>query len=223
MTRNKARILSRKRPEVIAETLYNQGVTIDSLTQKVKRLEIQIAKRSKHSSNSHKPPSSDDITKPKSKTKKKKKEGKRSIGGQPGHPKHERPPFPDEEIHTFYDYTVTRCPRCNGQVEPMDHQEPKGIQQGEILEIPLVKEEHISYPMWCEECQKIHYGSFPPEVVKAGLFKERITALVAYMKHGGHASFSTIRKFIRDILSLQVSRGYLRKMIQKVGPSLEAP
>jgi len=168
MTRNQARILSRKRPEVMAETRYNQGGTIDSLTQQVKRLEIQIAKRSKHSSHSHKPPSADDITKPKSKTKKKKKEGKRSIGGQPGHPKHERPPFPEEEIHTFFDDTVTRCPHGNGPVESMDHQEPKGIQQGEILEIPLVKEEHIAYPMWCEACQKIHYGPFPPEVVKAG-------------------------------------------------------
>ena len=223
MTRDQARILSRKRPELIEETLYNLSATIDSLIKKVKELETQIAKRSKNSSNSHKPSSSDDITKPKSKTKKKNKKGKRSIGGQPGHPKHDRPPYPEEEIDAFSDYTVTRCPHCNGQVEPMDSQEPKVIQQVEILEVPLVKEEHISYPVWCEECQKIHYGSFPTEAVKAGLFQEKITALVAYMKFVCHASYSTIRKYIRDILSLKVSRGYLRKGIQKVGQSLEAP
>ena len=64
---------------------------------------------------------------------------------------------------------------------------------------------------------------FPPEIYKEGLFKERLTSLVAYMKNVCHASFSTIRKFIRDVLGEKVSRGYLRKVIEKVSQSLEAP
>jgi transposase len=64
---------------------------------------------------------------------------------------------------------------------------------------------------------------FPPEVVRAGLFKERISALVAYMKHVCHASFSTIRKFVRDVLGERISRGYLVKVIQKVSRSLDRP
>jgi hypothetical protein len=63
---------------------------------------------------------------------------------------------------------------------------------------------------------------FPPEVYKEGLFKERLTSLVAYMKNVCHASFSTIRKYIRDVLGEKVSRGYLRKVIEKVSLSLEA-
>lgn len=221
MTGEEAHAICRQGQQTIVDILCQQSATIDALTKKVKDQEIQIAKLSKNSSNSHKPPSSDDLTKPKSKTKGKKKKGKRSIGGQPGHPKHERPPFPEEEINAFYAYAVTRCPHCNGQVEPMENQEPKVIQQVEIKEIPLWKEEHISYPMWCENCQQIHYGAFPPDVVKAGLFQEQLTALVAYLKHVLHASFSTIRKYFRDILSLPVSRGYLRKLIQKTGQALE--
>jgi hypothetical protein len=65
--------------------------------------------------------------------------------------------------------------------------------------------------------------AFPPEVYKEGLFKERLTSLVAYMKNVCHASFSTIRKYIRDVLGEKVSRGYLRKVIEKVSQSLEAP
>ena len=64
---------------------------------------------------------------------------------------------------------------------------------------------------------------FPEEVVKAGLFKERMTALVAYMKYVCHASFSTIRKFVRDVLGEKVSRGYLRKVLAKVTSSLNDP
>ena len=63
----------------------------------------------------------------------------------------------------------------------------------------------------------------PPEVVKEGLFKARITATVAYMSNVCHASFSTIRKFFRDIVGETVSRGYLSKVIQKVSQALERP
>ncbi|WDN88817.1 transposase [Desulfosarcina sp. BuS5] len=93
----------------------------------------------------------------------------------------------------------------------------------ELPELPIIKEEHRSYPVWCEKCQQIHYMPFPANIVKEGLFKERLTALVAYMKNVCHASFSTIRKFIRDVLGENVSRGYLRKVIEKVSQSLEAP
>ena len=92
LTREEARKISRQSPKEIEDTLCQLSATNESLIKKVKALEKQIAKLSKNSSNSHKPPSSDDITKPKSSNKKEKK-GTRSIGGQPGHPKHERPPF----------------------------------------------------------------------------------------------------------------------------------
>jgi transposase len=43
------------------------------------------------------------------------------------------------------------------------------------------------------------------------------------MKHVCHASFSTVRKFIRDVVGIEVSRGYLSKLIQKVSASLDRP
>lgn len=223
LTREEARKISHQSPKEIEDVLCQLSATIESLIKKVKALEKQIAKLSKNSSNSHKPPSSDDITKPKSPTQKKKKKGKRSIGGQPGHPKHERTPFSEDEIDDFHEYISSCCPHCNGPVHITFDQDPQIIQQIEILEMPIVIEEHRSYPMWCEACQKIHYQPFPPDVIQAGLFKERLTAFVSYMKHVCHASFSTIRKFIRDILSIKVCRSYLRKVIEKVGRSLQAP
>jgi hypothetical protein len=47
-----------------------------------------------------------------------------------------------------------------------------------------------------------------------------LTALVAFMKGVCHASFSTIRKFLRDVVRVDVSRGYLAKLIHKVSLSL---
>jgi transposase len=220
MTHDEALALYTAGRKVVAKLLCDLSNTIESQQEQIKALEVKVAKLSKNSSNSSKPPSSDDITKPTSK--KKTKKDKRKIGGQPGHERHDRPLFAVEEIDKFHPYILATCPDCHGEVSIMDG-EPRIIQQVELIEIPLIREEHRSYPVWCPKCGKIHYMPFPPEVYKEGLLKERLTSLVAYMKNVCHASFSTIRKYIRDVLGEKVSRGYLRKVIEKVSRSLEAP
>ena len=220
MTHDEALALYNAGPNFVVKMLCDLSNTIESQQKQIKALEVKVAKLSKNSSNSSKPPSSDDITKPKSN--KKKKKGKRKIGGQPGHERHERPLFAEKEIDKFHPYILTTCPDCHGGVSVMNGK-PRIIQQVELIEVPLIREEHRSYPVWCPKCGKIHYMPFPPEIYKEGLFKERLTSLVAYMKNVCHASFSTIRKYIRDVLGEKVSRGYLRKVIEKVSLSLEAP
>ena len=220
MTHDEALALYTAGRKVVAKLLCDLSNTIESQQEQIKALEVKVAKLSKNSSNSSKPPSSDDITKPTSK--KKTKKGKRKIGGQPGHERHDRPLFAVEEIDKFHPYILATCPDCHGEVSIMDG-EPRIIQQVELIEVPLIREEHRSYPVGCPKCGKIHYMPFPPEVYKEGLLKERLTSLVAYMKNVCHASFSTIRKYIRDVLGEKVSRGYLRKVIEKVSRSLEAP
>jgi transposase len=222
MTKDESLALYNAGPKVVVKILCDLSRTIESQQMQIKALEIKIAKLSKNSSNSSKRPSSDDITKPKIKNQKGQKNGARKIGGQPGHERHDRPPFTDSEIDKTHPYILTACPVCNGEVSMLDTP-PRIIQQMELVEVPIIKEEHRSYPVWCDKCQKIHYMPFPVNVVKEGLFKERLTAMVAYMKNVCHASFSTIRKFIRDVLGEKVSRGYLRKVIEKVSQSLESP
>jgi transposase len=50
-----------------------------------------------------------------------------------------------------------------------------------------------------------------------------MTALIGYLKGACHASFSTIRKFLRDVVQLTISRGQLAKIIAKVSRALERP
>jgi transposase len=219
VTHDEALALYNAGAKVVTKILCDLSNTIESQQEQIKVLEVKVAKLSKNSSNSSKRPSSDDITRPRSS---KKKKGKRKIGGQPGHDRHDRTPFSPEEINRVHNYILPACPHCHGEVIIMDG-EPRVTQQIELVEVPLIREEHRSYPVWCPTCGKIHYMPFPPEVYKEGLFKERITALVAYMKNVCHASFSTIRKYFRDVLGETVSRGYLRKVIEKVSQSLEAP
>jgi hypothetical protein len=51
----------------------------------------------------------------------------------------------------------------------------------------------------------------------------RLTALIGYMKGVCHASFSTIRKYPRDVVGITISRGELRKIVGKAADALEPP
>lgn len=191
----------------------------ETLSAKVEALEAELAKAKKHSGNSSKPPSSDIVKPPKKATEDGKK---RKQGGQPGHPRHERPPFAPEEVDRAWEYSLDQCPDCGGGLQPGE-EAPRVIQQVEILTCPVRIEEHRGLAHWCPACQKVHYASLPAQVVKSGLAGPRLTALVAYMKGACHASFSTIRKFLRDVAGVSISRGQLRKLVGKAAASIAEP
>ncbi len=185
--------------------------------KRIATLEAELAKALKNSSTSSKPPSSDIVKPPKAKGKKKRKQG-----AQPGHPKHERPPFSPDEVDETHEHTLDACPDCDGALVP-GKEAPRVIQQVEVVEKPIRIEEHRGLPYWCANCEKIHYAPFPKVVKKGGLFGPGLTAQVAYMKSAGHASFSTIRKYLRDVMGLDVSRGHLNNVLRKVADALEEP
>lgn len=203
--------------DVVVKTLCDLSDTIETQKAQINTLEIKVATLQKNSSNSSKSPSSDIIS-----PKHPKGNNKRKIGAQPGHKKHERPLFSPEEITFINEYKLENCPVCGTEGIILDLP-PKIVQQVELERAPVIKIENRMYAIWCEKCQKIHYAPLPPEVVREGFFKARITATVAYMSNVCHASFSTIRKFFRDIVGINVSRGYLAKVIQKVSQALEHP
>jgi len=200
------------------ERWYQQRIA--ELEQQVARLMEQVARLSKNSSNSSKPPSSDIVKPPKPAPKGKNKKKRRKIGGQPGHLKYERESFSVEEVDGIWDYGLDCCPNCGGRVTRAKD-EPRVVQQVEVVKSPVRIEEHRSLAYYCRRCDKIHYAPLPPNVRKGGLVGPRLTALVAYLKCACHASFSTIRKFLHDVLKVTISRGQLTKVIRKASRALK--
>jgi transposase len=225
MTPEQARAIYFAGQDAVVTSLCERDAQVQALQQDIQVLQRKIAQLSKNSSNSSKRPSSDDITKPRGGKKPRgpDKTGN-PIGGQPGHWKHNRAPYPPEAISHTHEHESLDCPLCGAlDILWIEDLPPRVIQQTEIKEVVVIREEHRAYAYWCEACGQIHYAEFPPAVRKEGLFKARLTALVAYLKNLCHASFSTIRKFLRDVVGEPVSRGYLAKIIQKVSQSLERP
>src|SRR5512142_1044649 len=193
-----------------------------ALKEIVARLSQQLAAARKDSTNSSKPPSSDIVKPPKPPL----PEGqeRRRAGGQPGHPKHERAAFPPESINGgIFDHHLDSCPSCGHDLQPALTIAPRVVQQVDIREVPLSIQEHRSHPGWCPHCQRMYEAPLPPGIERGGLVGPSLTTLIAYLKGACHASFSTVRKFLRDVVQVTISRGELARIIGKVSRALERP
>src|SRR5574339_1159555 len=189
--------------------------------QVVAQLGQQLAAARKDSSTSSKPPSSDIVKPPKPPPE---GQDRRRIGGQPGHPKHERVALPPELINDgSFDYRLDSCPSCGHDLQSMRTIAPRVVQQVDVREVPLSIQEHRSHPGWCPHCQKMYEAPLPLGIERGGLVGPSLTTLIAYLKGACHASFSTVRKFLRDVVRVTISRGELARIIAKVSRALERP
>src|SRR3954453_12414747 len=193
-----------------------------ALKQVVARLSQQLAAARKDSSTSSKPPSSDIVKPPKPPPPQ--GQDRRRIGGQPGHPKHERAAFPPEAVNAgTFDHRLALCPSCGLDLHPTLTIAPRVVQQVDIREVPLSIQEHRSHPGWCPHCRKLHEAPLPAGIARGGLVGPSLTTWIAYLKGACHASFSTVRKFLRDVVRVTISRGQLARIIAKVSRALERP
>src|SRR5438309_3162214 len=156
------------------------------LKKVVAELSRQLAAARKDSSTSSKPPSSDIVKPPKPPP----PEGqdRRRIGGQPGHPKHERVAFPPESINGgSFDYRLVSCSSCAHDLQSMRTIAPRVVQQVDVREVPLSVQEHRSHPGWCPHCQKTYDAPLPSGVARGGVVVPLLTPLMACLKGGSHA------------------------------------
>jgi len=187
---------------------------IKQLREYIKILEEKIAQLEKNSNNSSKPPSSD-IVKPLKVIRRLGR--KRKRGGQHGHRKFSRQPFESEQVDEVVEYEL-RDKDAVG-LKPLD--EWFVIQQIELPEKMYKVIEHRARKYLEPVTGKIHIAPMPDEIRKAGLLGADITAAVAFMKGGCHMSYTTIQQFFKELFELDISRGMLCKVAQKVSQSLQ--
>src|SRR5574342_886984 len=69
----------------------------------------------------------------------------------------------------------------------------------------------------------MYEAPLPLGIERGGLAGPSLTTWIAYLKGACHASFSTVRKFLRDVVGVTISRGELARIIGKVSRALERP
>jgi transposase len=193
-----------------------------ALKEVVAQLSRQRAAARQDSSTSSKPPSSDIVKPPKPPP----PEGqdRRRIGGQPGHPKQERVAFPPASVTGgSFDHRLDTGPSCGQDLRPARTIPPRVVQPVDIGAVPLSIQEHRGHWGWCPHCQKMHEASLPPGIERGGLVGPSLTTRIADLKGAGHASSSTVRKFLRDVVRVTIARGEWARIIATVSRALERP
>ncbi|MEA3644150.1 MAG: DUF6444 domain-containing protein, partial [Lamprobacter sp.] len=104
MTPEQAQAIYAAGEQAVIDRLCALDAQVQSAQQEIDTLQRKLAQREKNASTSSKRPSSDDLTKPHQGAKNTPKGQGNTIGGQPGHPKHSRPPYPPETLSKLHEH-----------------------------------------------------------------------------------------------------------------------
>lgn len=195
-------------------TVKQQAHQIDSLLRRVAVLEEQLRRSS---TNSSKPPSSDG---PKKQKRPHKPTG-RKPGGQPGHPKHERPLAPPEKVTERVVVKPTSCEACDASLSGNDPQ-PHRHQVWEIPPVVPTITEYQLHALCCRGCGHVTRAELP-EGVPTRWFGPRVEAVTALATGVYRVSKRTVVELLRDLFGLPMSVGAVVDSQHAMSRVLEVP
>ena len=168
------------KPDLIdlVEILLARLQQLESLVQEqaatIQALQDQLAKNSQ---NSGKPPSSDGLKKPRTRSLRQKTG--RKPGGQQGHQGHTLK-MSDKPDH-IEPHPLDRCPHCQGDLSNVS---PSGYVRRQVFDVPpvgLEVTEHQAEIKACPHCQKTVQAIFPAEVSQPVQYGSRLKAQASYL------------------------------------------
>uniref|UniRef100_UPI001CA4E25D IS66 family transposase n=11 Tax=Bacillales TaxID=1385 RepID=UPI001CA4E25D len=159
----------------------------------------------KNSQNSHKPPSTDGLRKPV--TKSLRKSSHRQTGGQLGHKGHtlSLTATPDHTIT----YSPTYCTCCHTS---LDHEPVNGYRIRQVYDLPPIQikvTEHKVEQKECPHCHAIQEAQFPSTVSRPVQYGPNVKRLIPYLTHYQCLSLKRTKEFFQDCFGHAISEGTL--------------
>ncbi len=176
------------------------------LRQQVGELERQIHdlldRVAKTSRNSHKPPSSDGLTRQPHSLRQ--RSGKKP-GGQPGHPgQHLTQSTPPDNIVLLHPSCCVQCQH------PLDQVPSEGQECRQVFEVPplhLEVSEYRAAQVRCPICQT--QAAFPASVTAPVQYGERVRAIAIYLHQYHRVPYARVAEALSDRLGCPVAAGSL--------------
>ena len=188
-------------PEAIADLLLFLIKENTELKQRVKVLEDQVNKNSRNSS---KPPSSDGMKKPVPKSLR--ETGKKSVGGQDGHPGRTLRMVANPDYIIVH--SVDTCPcGCNLKEVPI-----LDMAKRQVFDLPpkrIVVTEHQAEIKRCFDCRTLVKASFPADVNSPVQYGQHLNALSVYLNQYQMLPLDRICDFMKDVFDLSLSEATL--------------
>ncbi|MGG0261905.1 transposase [Bacillus mycoides] len=163
-------------PQAICDLVHQLESQMQNLKERIELLENRSKK---NSTNSHKPPSTDGLRKPI--TKSLRKSSQRQTGGQLGH-----------KGHTLYltttpDHTITYSPtHCTCCDMSLKHEPVKGYRIRQVYDLPPILievTEHKVEQKECPHCHSIQESQFPSTISRSVQYGPNIKRLIPYLTH----------------------------------------
>jgi transposase len=183
--------------ETVAATLANQvarhAAQVARLTARVAELEARL---NQNSANSSKPPSSDG---PHVKPAPPKTPSGKARGGQPGHPRNDRPRLPPDAV---VELRPAACPDCRHELagddpDPVVHQ---------VVELPPVRPhvtEYRRHRLACPRCGRVACGQLPPGVSSG--YGPRVEATAALLTGAYRVGKRGVARLMGDLFGVPIS------------------
>lgn len=190
---------------------------IQKLQEQITQLQAEVAALRKNSSNSSKPPSSDIVKPPQSKSG---STGK--SGGRKGHPGFWRNLFKAEDVDEVKEYRLSQCPSCLCSLGPEHETDPWIHQVAELPEKLTHVTEHRRKGYCCPGCHEQLYAPLP-EGIKGQIFGPRLQSMVGYLKGAVHGSYTTLQELMAEVFQLEVSRAMLCDTVRSISEFLSPP
>jgi transposase len=200
MTRQQAQATYRAGEETVVLVLLEMDRRIQVLERRVEQLQAHVQaleeQLAKNSHNSHKPPSSDGLSKPKPKSLRAR--SGRATGGQPGHAGHtlRMVETPDRTVR----HAVERCTQCG---RTLDRQEPDRLERRQVFDLPeprLEVTEHQAEVKTCP-CGCVNRAVFPPEAAAPVQYGPRVKSVGVYLGEYQLLPFDRLAEIMRDLFA----------------------
>jgi len=199
----------------LIKQLTQANNTIKLLKNELKELKETV---NKDSSNSSKPPSTDNYFN-KKKDIKKNNNKNRSRGGQKGNTNNnlKKVNNPDKiEI-----LQIDNCLNCNSNLENV---EAKSISKKQVFDIPKIKIEVTEFQQHnkvCPCCNIINKPKFPKNITSYVQYGDNIKTFVAYLNTYQMIPYARISELMKDFTSHSISSGTIYNMLESFYEKLE--
>lgn len=172
-----------------------------------------------NSTNSSKPPSSDGLNKPK--TKSLRQSGKRRSGGQPGHPGKTLRQVAEPD-HVEQHGPAPQCDACGLMLQA------EVVQVRQVFDLPARRHEVTEHQLMRAQCQcgKVHSGVFPADVVAPVQYGPRVLAAAVYLNQHQMLPQQRSAELLGEMCGLPMSAATVQmatlRVQQQVKPVVDA-
>jgi transposase len=203
----------------LADALALLGQQQEQICQLQQQLADATAKLNTNSSNSSLPPSSDRFH-GKRRPPAPPDQPRKKRGGQPGHPRGQRPLVPPEQVRETIPRKPTNCRRCG---KPLTGNDPAPLRH-QVAELPVVQPDVVEYQLHrliCPCCHTSTCGTLPPEV--KGHFGPRLEAMLALLAGQYRLGVRPVVSLASDLWNLDISTGMVSKLHRHTAEALLLP